>query len=348
MNDVQLENALKLAWEAYAASREEEAVHFFNIALTVDPECSVAKIGKGCAILRPFALPEAIENARQVLALWQQASGDADFADAGRDLIARAALEFLAVWNDAVRELAEAAEAAQETEEAGEKENIENENGLEQNQKEMASWLGAITDLNGMSENVGYLKDAMGFLDDVDPVATELSELRSELRKKLFFARHPYKATIIKAQAILPDRTDYDGKPQCGFAMFNLEKYECKGKIDVQKNGMKINDIRLLFTAEEDSVRLSIQNENSIRVEDPARIENQLKGICRIWEISSDNKSIMMKFKKEYVDGEVSGALDGIHGEMDGLLREGEKILDVVQENGGKQGLFASLFGKKK
>ncbi len=352
MGNVQLENALKLAWDAYEAFSDDEAKNFFNIALTVDPDSTSAKVGKGCAVLRPFSLYEADKDSRQACAYWEQASRNADFSDSDRDWISRAALEYLARWKTEIEDIARMTERMDvETtdRDATDRDATDREESApERNMRELALWLRGVTGIAGMSSHLVYLENAFAALDDMDSVGTELSDLKADLRKYLFFARHPYKATIRKAEGLLPARTDWDGQVHCGFAMFGVEKYECKGKLDIQKSGLKINDVKVTFTAEKDAVRLSIQNESSIRVEDPARIETLLRDACKVWNISSDSKSIQMKIGKEYRDGEVSGALEGIHGEIDGIVREGQKILDIVNENGGKQGLFASIFGKKK
>jgi hypothetical protein len=344
MSTDQLENALALARDAYEAFRWDEATSFYNIALTVDPGCAEAKIGKGCAILRPFSPEDAAVRARKALEFWREASVCAGFSGAGRDMIAKAAIERMALWLHSAMDRAEAGDTAGNTAD----DTADGNARSERIQKEIALWTGAVSGIAGMSENIGFLKNAMAVLEDAESPCDEISGLSEELGKKLFFAGHPYLSTIRKAEKILPERRDYDGRPQFGFPAFSRKKYECRGKIDIQREGLKINDIRLIFEAGEDSVLLSIQNETSIRVEDPEKIERLLGEICAIWRISSEAKSVTMKTGKEYRDGEVYGALDGIHAEMDGILREGEKILDLIAANGGKQGLFASIFGKKK
>jgi len=336
MGNAQLENALKLAWDAYDASNEEEAKSFFNQALTVDPENVEAKVGKGCAILIQFTLAAAVNDAQQAYAYWEQASKNPEFSDNHRSMISKAAIGFTLLWKNA---------AENHYRQFKEVDSAKNE--WKQVQKNIAIYLSNIVELNGMSDYASYLERAIEVTGGLGSMSMEISGLNVELKKKLFFAKHPYKEVIRKAEKILPNRNDYDGKPKFDFPMLSQKKYEFKGKIDVVKDNMKINDIRMNFLADEDAISLGITYDGSIRVEDPQKIESLLKPGCQIWSITSDKKTVLLKVSKEYSANIINDALDTIHKQIDDIISEGGFILQTIADNGGKQSLLGSLFGKK-
>ncbi|HQF74482.1 MAG TPA: hypothetical protein PK786_11390 [Treponemataceae bacterium] len=54
-----------------------------------------------------------------------------------------------------------------------------------------------------------------------------------------------------------------------------------------------------------------------------------------------------MSIVKKYLDKEVEPVLPEIQKQVDEIIAEGLTILEIIDSNGGKQGLFASMFGKK-
>lgn len=334
MGNEQFENAMRLAWDAYKANNEEEAKSFFNQALTINPASVEAKVGKACAILISFTLAAAVSDAQQAFSFWEQASKQADFSDQERKNICDSAIGFASGWRNG---------AEQHFRQFKEVDSAKSE--WNQTQKNIAIFLSNITGLSGMSDHVSFLEHSVELTGKM--TGMDITGINIEMKKMLFFAKHPFKKSIKLAEEVLPNRSDFDGNPKFGFGLMSTKKYEFKSKIDVVKGKLKINDVRLNFFADEESISLEVTYEGSIRVEDPAKVESLAKEKCKLWTIGSDKKSVTMSIVKKYLDKEVEPVLPEIQKQVDEIIAEGLTILEIIDSNGGKQGLFASMFGKK-
>ena len=323
MSDQQYQNALKLAFDAYDAGNENEAVSFFNQALTIDPNSCLATTGKGAAVLLSFTLAGAATDASEAFTLWQRAANSPDYSSKEMDLISSACLGFCATWKKGAehhfRQFKDTAGAKNDW--ALVKDNIK-------------TYVNNVSGLKGMNDHIGFIEGAIDVLKSVIGI---LDASAQKLEQRLFVLKHKYRATIEKAMEVLPARNDYDG--DCHIHQ-SAKEVKIEGKIDIEVGKTKFNDIRVRFVANrDDSIELGFYYKDAPKLRQPDVVEKELSAIT-LWKIKRDKEKIEFLVSYELRNDDVAGALDSIQQTIDTYLVEGKKIVEIVEKNGGKKGLF--------
>ncbi len=336
--NAQMDNALKMAWDAYDASNEEEAKNFFNQALTIDPNSTIAKVGKGCSVLISFTLAQAASDAQQAYSYWEQASHNGDFSDNERSLISKSAIKFTELWK-----------TASENHYKQFKDLDSSKNEWNQTRKNIAIFLYNISTIGAMSEYSSYLEKTVQVISTINVLGSpgEISKIKTDIERLYFFAKHPFKNVIRKSEEVLLKRTDYDGNPKFDFSFFGNKKYEFKGKIDIIKDTLKINDLKVQCIADEESLSIVISYNGSLALKKIDDVYSALTTNCKKWKIEKDKDTLKYSINNTIINSNVLSYLDIIHSEIDEIKKEGELILTTINENGGKLSLLGSLFGKK-
>lgn len=98
----EIENALKIATDAYKSNNLEECITFCNNVFMIDPDNENAKALKGAARLADFDLDNAYDIASEALNIWESITGDS-IDDDYKDIVIIAAFDFRDNWLQAAK-----------------------------------------------------------------------------------------------------------------------------------------------------------------------------------------------------------------------------------------------------
>jgi len=336
----QFENAIKMAMSAYEASNEEEAKSFFNQALTINPNSTLAKVGKGAAVLISFSLAGAARDAGEAFTLWQQAEKNTDFGNTERDFITAATISFLKRWHQ-----------ASEAHYKQFKDTDSASNDRDQVRENLLVFLSNLSGLNGFDSHVPFLESAVKFLNDTDfGFSFKRTELCTKFEESLFIYKHQYKDSFVPALNIMKERKDWDGD-------FKVKKTSKKlsydGNIDIydSKRELKIDNLSVGFYADgTNNFSFHIEKTCSFAVgaSNAPIIAEECKNVIKEWRVSADGKKVELSCSINIKNDELVKKLPELNNQINAVVDDGKKILEIIAKNGGKLGLFASIFGGKK